>query len=258
MKERKNVTFQYKNINTRDLQIDQLYQRTIDSKRLMRIVKNFDPCLVNAPKISFRDGKYWVFDGQHTIVGCKTVNAKGNDINMMCKVFTGLTRLDEMELFIAQNGISAPVSSNTKLRAMYNFGDKDVVDMVKAASEAGVLVDFTNGRAANKCVAANTLMKIYLQMPREQFVAMLNVLRKSWDGIPDSFSNEMLKGMSLFYKTYANRFSVPMLIKSMSRITPIQIIREGKSYAGTAASYARIILRAFNNGRTTHRLPDEL
>jgi len=258
MKKRENVTWEYKNINTKDLLIDQLYQRELDGKRIMRITKNYDPCLVNSVKVSYRDGKYWIFDGQHTTVVEKTVRGKGKDVVVECKVYKGLTRLDEMELFVAQNGISAPVKSNAKLRALYNFGDKDVVGMVNAASAAGVTVDFSNSRAVNKCIAANTLMRVYMSMTREQFIGMLIVLRKSWDGIPDSFTNEMLKGMSLFYKTYTGRFSVPGLIKSLGRTTPIQIIREGKSYAGTPASYARLILRAFNNNRSTNRLPDEL
>ena len=59
--------YEYKQINTKEICIDKLYQRELNRPRVNRIVKNWNPYLVNACKVSFRDGKYWVFDGQHTI-----------------------------------------------------------------------------------------------------------------------------------------------------------------------------------------------
>lgn len=258
MKERKNVTHEFKNLNTKELLKDELYQRDTDAKRLMYMVRNYDPCLVNTVKVSFRDGKYWIFDGAHTTALEKTVRGKGKDVMVECKVFYGLSRLDEMELFIAQNGRSSPVNVNSKMRALYNFGDKDVVGMVDGAAKAGVCIDFKKSSAPNKCTALGTLIKCYMALPEDQYMDMLKLLSKAWEGIYESFSREMLKGMTLFYKTYYGRFTFSNLVKSLKRTLPVQIIREGKSYGGSAEAYARLILRAYNNNRTTNRLPDEL
>lgn len=261
MKERKNVSYTYDKINTKDLCVDELYQRDVDPKRIARIVKNYDPCLVNPVKVSFRDNKYYIFDGRHTSVAERSIKAKGGNVDVECKVFTGLTRLDEMELFVAQNGESSPVNANDKYRALLNFGDPDVCGMVKAAERAGVRVDFTRGTAHNKITAIRTLMRIYLQMPIEQFVDMLTVLRQAWAGIPDSFGQEMLKGMQQFYANYYGDFKQADLIRSLSKVVPIQIIREGKGLGASsnaATTYARIILRVYNMGRSTKRLADRL
>lgn len=260
MKQRKNVSYEYKNLSTKDLLVDELYQRDIDPKRLMRMVKKYDPCLVNAIKVSFRDGKYWVYDGRHTMAMLQSIFGKGKDTIVECKVFSGLTRFDEMELFIAQNGESSPVSTNAKLRALYKFGDKDVVGMVEAAHDAGVKVDFTQGQGVNKCVAPRTLLKLYMSMERDVFVEMLKTIRLTWDGIPDSYTREMLNGVGHFFKTYWGRFNTKEFAKSCKRVLPIAIIREGKSYNASATSltYARIILRIYNNNRSKNRLPDEL
>ena len=48
-----------------------LYQRATDIKRVNEIAKNFDERIANEPKVSFRDGKYFVFDGQHTLLARK-------------------------------------------------------------------------------------------------------------------------------------------------------------------------------------------
>lgn len=256
MKDRRNVSFEYKRLNTKDLLVDDLYQRDIDAKRLMRMVKNYDPCLVNAVKVSFRDGKYYIYDGRHTSAMLKSVQGKGKDTVVDCKVFYGLSRLDEMELFVAQNGESSSVSKVAKLRALYNFGDPDVTGMVQAAQCAGVRVDFTRGQAANKVTAIGTLLKIYMRMPRDQYIDMLSTLRAAWSGIPDSFVREILSGMELFYNKYYGEFNSKDLSKSLSRIMPNSIVREGKSVGVSTSNYARVILRQYNSGRTKHRLED--
>lgn len=260
-KDRQNVTYEYRKLNTKELVVDEMYQRDIDPKRVARIAKNYDPCLVNAAKISFRDGKFFIFDGRHTSVVEKTVRGKGKDVMIDCKVYSGLTRLDEMELFVAQNGESSPVRINDKLKALYNFGDPDVLGMVGAAQLAGVRVDFSKGQAMNKVTAVSTLMKIYLRAPRNQYIDMLSVMRLAWAGIPDGFAREIMIGMEKFYQTYYGQFNSKDLIKSLSKIAPVQIVREGKSIGAatfTSSVYARIILRIYNNGRTTKRLEDKL
>ena len=258
MKERKNVTYEYRKMSTKELAVDELYQRDIDPKRIAKMVKNYDPCLVNSVKLSYRDSKYWIVDGRHTSVLEKTVRGKGKDVIVDCKVFYGLTRLDEMELFVAQNGDSAAVSANSKLKALYNFGDPDVVGMVTAAQCAGVRIDFTKGQAMNKVTAVKTLLSIYMRVPRDQFLDILNVIREAWGGMPESFCREILTGMEIFYRNYYGEFKAKDLIKSLSKVSPIHIVREGKAVSAASVNYARVILRIYNSNRTTHRLTDKL
>ena len=261
MKERINVTSEYKKMSTKELCVDEMYQRDIDRKRVDRIVRSYDPCLVNAIKVSFRDGHYYIFDGRHTAVVEKIVKGNGADTMVECKVYHGLTRLDEMELFVAQNGESAAVSVNAKLKALYNFGDKDVIGMVQGAQCAGVRVDFSRAQAMNKVTALSTLMKLYMSLPREQYIDMLSTIRMAWNGVPDSFCREILTGMGKFYSTYYGQFTSKHLAKSLSKVAPSQIPREGKAMGAatlSASVYARIILRIYNSGRSVNRLEDKL
>lgn len=52
----------------------ELYQRKLDHDRANRIAENFDPRLLNDPKVSERDGHFYVFDGQHTIEALRILN----------------------------------------------------------------------------------------------------------------------------------------------------------------------------------------
>lgn len=237
-----------------ELKIDPLYQRNLDERRVARMAKAYNPNLVNPPKVSFRDGRYWVFDGQHTIALWKMV--KG-DKPIECRVFFGMTWVDEMELFIEQNGIDADPTTNDKLRASFNGGDPDVKDMVAAADEAGVLVDFKNSRVPGRCVATSTLFKTYKVMNRDDFVDMLRMIRQAWPDDEDGLSNQIICGLRRFYMTYKGQFRRNDLLKVLKGYTPSAIIREGKGAIGAKdLVHARVILRFYNKGRTSKRLED--
>lgn len=251
-------SFEYKWIPVRALDVDDLYQRQIKDPRIKNIVKHWNPDLVNPPKVSLRaDGSMYIFDGQHTAVAYKI--HEGEDSQILCKVYRGLTWQEEVELFLAQEGPDKrSLTTNERLRAMYNSNNEQVRSMVKAAELAGVRVDFGTSQAINKVTAISTLFKVYKRLSREQYIDMLIVLREAWGGSPEGFSRELLVGMADFFKAYYTQFKLKDLVKSLSKVSPVQIVREGKSIGTASSTYARIILRVYNSGRSTNRLPDLL
>lgn len=103
----------------------EIYQRGVERKRVELIARDFNEYIVNEPKVSFRNGRYYVMDGQHTIEGCILLNG-GADRPILCKVYTGLTveHLQEMlgicrknaYLLVKQNKIhSARVGRSYKI-----------------------------------------------------------------------------------------------------------------------------------------------
>jgi len=245
-------------LNTKDLIVNSKAQRELQPWKVKKIVKEFNPLLVNPIKVSFRNGKYYVFDGQHTREVLKVVN--GGDCPVRCVVYYGLTEADEADLFIQQTGVSTRVTAADKMRVRYNYGGEAERDMVRAAELAGVRVDFTGGEAINKCTAVKTLMDCYKILDRKAFIDMLAIIREAWDGVPGSFSKEVLKGMTKFFETYYKEFKEKDLVSSLSRIRPATIAREGRGALGArnGTSYARFILSVYNNGRRTRRLDDRL
>ena len=78
-------------INSKFLEVPRsYYQRNLNANRVKRIAAEFDERIANAPKVSYRDGHYYVFDGQHTIAARKLLN-NNCDLNIVCKVYSGLT-----------------------------------------------------------------------------------------------------------------------------------------------------------------------
>lgn len=252
--------YEYRTINSKEICVDPLYQRDLSDAKVGKIVKSFNPYLVNAVKVSYRDGRWWVFDGQHTIAALKAMRG-GKDCAVECKVFYGLTRLDEMNLFIAQNGASSPVQLREKMRALYNNGDPDVTGMVKLAESAGFIVDFKSSDSQRRIRSVSALFNAYKALTTSEYMTMLEVIMGAWKGTPESTTTEIVSGMAKFINTYSSQMDSKALksfVKQLSVKSPSDIVRYGKAIgAGGSARYARAILSVYNNNRSSKRLEDK-
>lgn len=249
--------YEYKKINTKFLCVDRLYQRDTDRARVSRMNKEFRAELVDPIKVSYRDGKYWIFDGQHTTELLKLRNG-GKDLMVECKVFYGLTWLDECELFLLQRGISRNVGMVDRFKARYNRGDKDVVAMVEIAQDLGIRVDWSKTKGPYRICALTTLNRAYNALGEDDYREFLALIRDAWNGDEASLSSEMLKGMYVFYTTYKGQFNRKALVERCSKVSPTVMVREGKASTDPGfAKYARQILRAYNT-KAKNRLPDLL
>ena len=257
MKDMKERNYEYREINSKFLCVDRLYQRDVDGQRVNKILKEFRPELVNAIKVSHRDGKYWVFDGQHTVNVLKA-RAGGRDVLVECKVYEGLTWLDECDLFLMQNGISRNVNMNDKFKARFNRGDADVVKMVNIAQDLGIRVDFSGTKGTNKICALTTLYKMFVSVGENDYREILSIILDTWGGDAASWSGEILKGMFIFFTTYKGQFNRKAFVERCSRVSPTVIIREGKASTDAGfGKYARQMLKAYNT-KAKNRLPDLL
>ena len=103
------------------------YQRLLRMSKVAKIAANFSEYIANEPKVSYRDGRYFVFDGQNTIEARKTCNG-GRDLPIRCKVFYGLSKEHEALLFAVQTGISSELTageagSTRRKRLRFCFGN---------------------------------------------------------------------------------------------------------------------------------------
>ena len=119
----------------------EIYQRGVERKRVELIARDFNEYIVNEPKVSFRNGRYYVMDGQHTIEGCILLNG-GEDRPILCKVYTGLTMEQEALLFAEQNGHAAPLSAGIRLRAKVVGGDAPSKAFVAATNRVGLSLNY--------------------------------------------------------------------------------------------------------------------
>ena len=250
MKNKSNIVL----LNSRLLLSSPSYQRPIDNGRIKRILTNFNEDLVNLVKVSDRNGKYYVFDGQHTLAALKARN-NGENLMVQCKVYTGLTEVDEALLFAEQNGISRQVGASSKFKALHFAGDEGIVKMVSIAKECGIFIDFSKGKGVNKIVAVSKIYKIYNSCNEEEFKDYLLLIKETWNGQAESFNTEILGGVFNFYKKYNNEYKRALFIKKLSKISINEICRESSQFkTGGDSRYERYIFAKYNLNLSTGRI----
>ena len=139
------------------------YQRELKSERVKRIVKSFDERIANEPKVSFRDGKYYVFDGQHTIDARKVMNG-GKDLPVLCKVYMGLDEKKEAMLFAKQTGESARLTPGIRVRAEIFAKDANATAFLNANADLGIELDYDQERGFMRIGCIQTALDAYRKL----------------------------------------------------------------------------------------------
>ena len=156
------------------------YQRALHPARVARIAKEFDERVANEPKISFRDGHYYVMDGQNTIAARKFLNG-GDDLQIRCKVYFNMTEQEEALLFAQQTGISERLSAGQKLRALIFAGEPAAVAFQQATELAGVHLSFEEGRGKQRISCIATAYHEFIRLGPELYIESLDVLLNAWN-----------------------------------------------------------------------------
>ena len=232
--------------------IDPAYQRPLDPTRVKKIASKFNPCLVNEVKVSSRDGKFYIFDGQHTTAVLKLRN--GGDLDITCKVFYGLSQKDEANLFAQQNGdLARAVESNAKMKALYTAGDVDIVDLKELVEGSGFIFDFSKSKTNNRICCCSQMYKIFRKVSGYDFHTILRIIKEAWDGEKESLRKEIIGGVSIIYITHKSSININRLINVLQKESPNAILRAGKEFttSNSDIKYARAILRIYNKGLTS-------
>lgn len=239
------------------LLVDQRYQRKLNDNQVKKAIGEFNVNLVNCPKVNKRsDGKYYIMDGQHTLAIWKQ---KFGNRPIQCRVVTGLTWMEEAEVFLAQFGVFRTVTTKEKLNTRYNLKDPSVCKMVEVANNNGVGVMFYKTANENgKCYATDAMFDVFSKVGESTFSDILDVIMESWDGEKASLQSGFLKGLGKFYELYNGKFTKKALIDCMKTRNPEWFIREAKNIqsGNLATRYCKAFLKAYNMRKSVNKLPD--
>lgn len=250
-------------INTKDIVINPMAQRDVESRKaeFNKIMRTFNPDLVNPIKVALIDGKYYCFDGQMTMKVLKARN-KGKDLCVECKVFYGLTMDDVAQLFIDQNGTVAQVKAADKLRVQNNFGDPEAVAVVRLTELNGLEISWSGAKGKNAITAVSTLVSVFrdlegLKTP-DKFSDLISILKEAYGGNPDAHVAAMLNGLALFIKTYYGEYDRARLIRKLRENLPQDIVRNARVDRSSGnRKYAVQFLNIYN-GSLRNPLPNRL
>lgn len=199
-----------------------IYQRAKHEDKITRIVADWDERIANEPKVSYRDGKYYVFDGQHTILAREQLN-NDEPIEILCKVYKGLSAQDEALLFAKQTGISSKPSSGERLRANIFGNEQDAIDFCEATEKSGLSIDFNGTRHKMHLACVSTALNAYRKIGKEHYAEAICIIADAWRGEADSLRHEIIKAVTEFVELYYGLYDRDVLVKALRSKKPINI-----------------------------------
>ena len=233
------------------------YQREHNTSKTRKIVQHFDERVANEPKVSFRNGRYYVFDGQHTLAARKHMNGD-KDLPVLCKVYFGLTPEDEAALFAVQTGESSPVTSGSRLRAEIYAKDPVAIAFLNANDDLGIKLDYDHERGHMRIGCIKTARDAYMRIGEERYKEAMRIIVEAWGGEPDSFRSENVIAVTYFVDLYHDQYDRDRLVTRLRGVDPLTILREGRAMGVNMAGYKKYlyqVFRIYNGSRKKTALP---
>ena len=270
-------------INSKLLEVPRgSYQRELNAKRVRKIAAKFDPRLLNPPKVSYRNGHYYVFDGQHTIAVLKLLNG-GRDLMIRCIVYTGMTESEEALLFAQQAGEAAKLTPGDKMRAMIYGGDPECMAFLKATEAVGLRLDYAQRRGKHRIGCIGTAFEEFKRVGADLYKEALSLIvaawqlsrphpvdetgRRSWrsapvfasgchpapqktakrkrNGDPESLRAETIQSVTRFIELYRQEYDPRRLVSRLHKTDPLTIYREGRAMGVNMAGYKKYLYQVF-------------
>ena len=218
-----NVPYKMMYVNSSEIDTT-TYQRALDKNKVNRIAAEFDERIVNEPKLSIRDGKYYVFDGQHTIAARKIMN-NNRDVDIVCKVYFDMSEEDEALLFAQQTGVSSKPTPGITLRAKKIGNDIETLAFIKVNEDLNIQPSYSNAHGKYRLRCINTARKEFVKIGDKQYREAMKTIVDAWGGKSASFISEVVVAMCRFVNTYFGEYDQKKFAKKLSYIDPYNIVK---------------------------------
>ena len=257
MKEYKDLSDFFANIHFEQialkyLESNQDYQRNVSEAHVKRAVENFDPYQVNPVKVSRRNGRNYVFNGQHTIEIIAEVTGS-RDTLVWCMIYDDLEYKHEADIFANQQKYVRQLTAYDIFNAKIESGDEEA-HVIKSIVENYNLTLSSNKYPHTIC-AISTLVYIYEKYACKILDATIRLCVATWQGENNSLSSYILKAVAVIIQVYQQELNEELFKEKLGLIPINQITRSAKAMQnGTKGfGYAITILNFYN-----HRLSKPL
>lgn len=237
------------NLHVKNLKLP-AYQRKPDNKRVQSIINNYDPHRDRPVEVSYRNGEYWIVDGQHRV---RVHEIMGHEM-IQCMVHYGLSYQEEASLFARQHDGERRVSSKDCWLASLEAEDKapEVQAIIQTCKKHGFMVraNYASGRA-NVFTCVNELQKLYKKHGKNGLETMLFVIGTAWPTMPNNTHREIVGGVTKLMDTFElGDKEWNSLRDRLAKITPEHFLRLANTANGRGSKRAAIRMAIiYNSGR---------
>lgn len=233
------------------------YQRKVKMSEVNRIVREWDDSLLDPLTVSFRDGYFYLVDGQHRVQALRKRN-QDRDVIALCRVYTGLTYEQEAELCVKLDKAKKRLSMAQSVSALLEAGtDPTIRQIDRLMKYEGFVWALGKCRGGDyEVTTTQAVISAYKLLGSDAFLRLLWMLGNTWHGDPASLNATMFSGMALFIKTYETELNDQTFVQRLSVVAPEEIVRCSKADFSTnskALRCAKVLLDKYNSGRRSGR-----
>lgn len=204
------------------------YNRGINRAQVNKIKKDFHDYMVQPAIVSYRDGKYWIIDGQHRSQAQYEMNDCDPNTKILCDVRTGMTYEEEADLYIRLNTAPKILTFKDKLTGLVESKDSTALQFRDTVESCGYVID---GRSSTTLRALSTTWRIFNKHDGEkELKQILELAYACWPANQMGAHSSMIDGLALFLKHHGGEYNRERFIKALSPIDPREIIRKSKAF----------------------------
>ena len=222
---------------------NQDYQRKLSQRHIDRTVANFDLRQINPVKVSRRNGKNYVMNGQHTIEIIAAASGS-RETPVWCMVFNDMDYVEEAEVFAEQQKYTKQLSSLEIFLANIE-ADSDKHIIIKTIIEQCGL-RLAKAKSNGGICAVSALREIYDKCGYEGLDRTIKLIVKTWEGEANSLTSNMLRGVSLIVATFSDSLRDDLFAERIGSVSSREIARTAKERGGGAVGYAETMLLLYN------------
>jgi hypothetical protein len=230
-------------------------QRKFFPKHAQDMADDFDLEGMGYPVLNYRDGTWWIVDGQHRVAALRILGFADEDV-IECECFVGLTEKEEADLFL-RRAKSKPIHSGDKFRISVNADREDEVAIQKIVTDLGLKVGIGSG---NNIQAVGALGKVYREAGATVLGRTLLIIREAYGD--RAFTATLIGGIGLLLHRYGNNVDSARLIGAMKKASGgVEAIEQSanqlrRSLGGSKpAAAAGALVQLYNKSRGK-KLPD--
>ena len=233
----------YELIPIKNLVSNQDYQRNLSQKHVQKAAAHFDLYQINPVKVSRRDGINYVFNGQHTIEIIALVSGS-RETPVWCMVYDDLIYTKEADIFANQMKYTKPLMPFEIFMANIEAGsDKQLIikDLVESYD-----LEITSSASPGGICAVATLESIYDKSGYHGLDRVLRLCVGTWEGVPQSFSANMLNGISRVITAYGDSLKDNLFKERLGRISVKELARTARDRRAGSLGFAEAIVITYN------------
>lgn len=232
------------------------YQRSLNSRKIEKMVEEFDPAEVTPIVVSERkDGSLWVIDGQHRLEALKLL---GKNV-IHADVRHGLDVPSEARLFYRLNAGTTAVDTWAQFQARLQF-DPQAQAILRLIESYGFHLE-RSGTASKSIAAVAGVERIYVSGLLE---TVLDIISRVWRSDPHATDAHILEGLAIFLRSYREQsaFEMNRLLDVLAVTSATEVVQRqrrmqiemGRSNARPAVIAAMAIRDVYNGKRSSRKL----